>query len=119
MAEEHSEVAPTSVKEGRQEVYRDPALNPANEHHHPHHNHTAFAEKGRQDEVVYTEGTTSEKSNIPDHSPQDHSSLPEKGKEISDVEDVGEGRAQRPRQRRLIKQWRHVAHAVIWLLFTG
>lgn len=120
MADEHArEVAPPSAEEGQQEVYRDPALNPANEHHHAHHNHSALAEKGHQDEVVYTEGTTAEKSNIPDHSPQDHSAYTEKGKEISDIEDLGEGRAARLWQRRLIKQWRHVAYAVIWLLFTG
>jgi CNT family concentrative nucleoside transporter len=120
MAEEHTrEVTSPSVEEGKQEVYRDPALNPANEHHHAHHSHTAFAEKGRVDEVVYTEGTTAEKSNIPEPSPQDHSAYPEKSKELSDVEDLGEGRASRPWQRRLINQWRHVAYAVVWLLFTG
>ena len=53
---------------------RDPALDPANQHHHPHHNHTIFAEQGRKDNhVVYTMNKTFEKSVIPDQSPLDHS----------------------------------------------
>jgi CNT family concentrative nucleoside transporter len=43
----------------------DPALDVANEHHHAHKNHTAFAEKGRTDNVVYTTGTTPERSTVP------------------------------------------------------
>ncbi|KAL1964058.1 hypothetical protein VTN77DRAFT_7604 [Rasamsonia byssochlamydoides] len=101
------------------EEHRDPALDPANEHHHAHHHHTAFAEKGRDDEVVYAQGTTFDKSTIPDASPQDHPPFQGKGQENTDIEDLGEGLAKRPWQRRLLKQWRHVAHAVIWLLFTG
>ncbi|KKA23073.1 H+/nucleoside cotransporter [Rasamsonia emersonii CBS 393.64] len=87
--------------------------------HHAHHNHTAFAEKGREDEVVYTQGTTFDKSTSSDPSPQVHPPFQEKGQGNTDVEDLGEGLAKRPWQRRLIKQWRHVAHAVVWLLFTG
>jgi CNT family concentrative nucleoside transporter len=43
----------------------DPALDVANEHHHAHKNHTAFAEKGRTDNVVYTTGTTPERGTVP------------------------------------------------------
>jgi hypothetical protein len=108
-----------AIEEGNLEHHRDPALDPANEHHHAHHNHTALAEKGREDEVVYTQGTTFEKSAIPDASPQDHSSLQEKDQGNTDIEDLSEGYAKRPWQRHVLKQWRHVAYAVVWLLFTG
>lgn len=47
----------------------DPALNPAYEHTHPHLHHSAAAEKGRTDNVVYTHGTTSDPSIIPHASP--------------------------------------------------
>ncbi|KAH8701650.1 H+/nucleoside cotransporter [Talaromyces proteolyticus] len=110
---------PAATGENQHDAVRDPALNPANEHHHAHHHHTAFAEKGREDEVVYSLGTTAEKSIIPDPSPLDHSYPDNKNTDVSDLEDLGEGRAKRPWQRRMIKQWRHVLHAVIWLLFTG
>lgn len=43
----------------------DPALDISNEHHHVHKNHSAFAEKGRSDEVVYATGTTPERGVIP------------------------------------------------------
>ncbi|KAI9850547.1 MAG: hypothetical protein M1838_005469 [Thelocarpon superellum] len=52
--------------------HRDPALDPAHQHHHAHLHHDANAERGRVDEVVYTTGTTFEPSMIPDESPQDH-----------------------------------------------
>lgn len=93
---------------------RDPALDPANEHHHAHHHHTVFAEKGREDEVVYALD-----AKVADPAAVDASSQDKISKDISDVEDLGEGRAKRPWQRRVLKQWRHAAHAVIWLLFTG
>lgn len=76
-------------------------------------------EKGREGEVVDTQGTTLDKSTSSDPSPQDRPSFQEKGQGKTDIEDLGEGLAKRPWQRRLIKQWRHVAHAVVWLLFTG
>jgi CNT family concentrative nucleoside transporter len=93
---------------------RDPALDPANEHHHAHHHHTAFAEKGREDEVVYSVDVKG-----PDPNSLDDSFPDKKSKDMSDVEDLGEGHAKRPWQRRMLKQWRHAVHIVIWLLFTG
>lgn len=50
----------------------DPALDPAHEHHHAHLHHSARAEEGRHDDVVYSIGTTGEKSTIPDQDPMDH-----------------------------------------------
>jgi len=49
----------------------DPALDISHEHHHAHLHHSAFAEKGREDEVVYTAGTTFERSMIPEPEPRE------------------------------------------------
>jgi CNT family concentrative nucleoside transporter len=92
----------------------DPALQPEHQHHHAHHHHTAFAEQGREEEVVYSKDTTLEKGIVPEPTALDHAS-----KSPSD-EEIGESQpAKRPWQRRMLKHRRHVAHAVIWLLFTG
>lgn len=104
--------------------HHDPALDPAHEHHHTSHNHSAWARKGHEDDVVYTTETTFEKSTIPDPSPQDQSYLQEKGHAGTtdlDEEEVAEGDppAKRPLYRRALKHWRPVLHLVIFLLFTG
>lgn len=94
----------------------DPALQPEHQHHHAHHHHTAFAEQGREEEVVYSKDTAFEKGIVPEPTALDHAS---KSHSQSD-EEMGETEpAKRPWQRRMLKHWRHVAHAVIWLLFTG
>lgn len=93
---------------------RDPALDPAHQHHHAHLHHTDFAEKGREDEVVYSVDIKG-----PDPSSLEAGYPEKKSKDGSDVEDLGEGHAMRPWQRRVMKQWRHALHIVIWLLFTG
>ncbi|KAJ5374645.1 Na dependent nucleoside transporter [Penicillium concentricum] len=97
---------------GSQVVHHlDPALDPENQHHHSHHHHTAFAEKGREDEVVYTKDTPFEKG--PEPTPLEQSS------KHSDEESGENFPAQRTWYRRALKVRRHVIHAVIWLLFTG
>lgn len=98
--------------------HSDPALDPANEHHHAHQHHTAFAEHGREDEVVYSKDTTFDKSVIPDAAVE-HNSLNGKGDSNGDIEELGEGSAKRPWHRRMVKHWRHVFHAAVWVLFTG
>ncbi|TID26639.1 sodium/nucleoside cotransporter 1 /nucleoside cotransporter 1 [Venturia nashicola] len=55
-----------------QHVSPDLALDASHEHTHQHLHHDARAEKGRTDEVVYSTGTTAEKSIIPDQDPLDH-----------------------------------------------
>jgi concentrative nucleoside transporter, CNT family len=50
----------------------DPALDVDKEHHHEHLHHSAHAEKGRVDNIVYTSGTTAEKSTVPDADPLDN-----------------------------------------------
>lgn len=100
---------------GSQVVHHvDPVLEPENQHHHAHQHHTAFAEEGRQDEVVYSKDAEFEKGIVPEQTPLDH------GSKNSNDEEAGEHfPAQRTWYRRVGKQWRHMAHAVVWLLFTG
>lgn len=50
----------------------DPVLDVAHEHHHAHLHHSAFAEKGRHDDIAYSKGTTAEPSVIPDPDPMDN-----------------------------------------------
>ena len=95
----------------------DPALQPENQHQHTHHHHTNFAEQGREDEVVYSKDASFEKGIVPEPTPLDHSksqSQSEKDEEAGDNEP-----AKRPWHRRFMKHWRHLAHIVVWLLFTG
>lgn len=108
----------------------DPALEISNEHHHRHLHHDAFAEKGREDEVVYSKGTTFEKSIIPEESPQDHDlhrrRHPEKGGvEVEDAEKgvspirSEEADPQTHTFSRFYAKYRIFFHLFIWLLFTG
>lgn len=53
-------------------VSPDLALHASHEHTHQHVHHDARAEKGRADEVVYSTGTTAEKSIIPNQDPLDN-----------------------------------------------
>lgn len=108
----------TSKDVAREGSAIDPALRPEHQHHHTHHHHTAYAEQNREDEVVYSKGTTFEKGVIPEPSPLDHTSKSRSPSEKD--EETGENEpAQRPWHRRMLKHWRHFLHAVIWLLFTG
>ena len=118
MVDKPSEGSAPQVMETQGSHYIDPVLQPEHQHHHPHHHHTAFAEQGREDEVVYSKDATFEKGIIPEPTPLDHGSKSQSQSEKD--EETGEAQpAKRPWHRRLRKQWRHVAHAVIWLLFTG
>ncbi|KAJ5086992.1 hypothetical protein NUU61_008299 [Penicillium alfredii] len=96
-------------------AHRDPASQPEHQHQHTHHHHTHFAEKDRDEDVVYATGTAMEKGIVPQPTPLDHS------KSTSDKdEESGENYpAQRKWHRRVLKHWRHFAHAGVWLLFTG
>lgn len=71
----------------------DPALDIAHEHHHTHLHHSAAAMKGRTDEVVYSLGTTAEKSTVPDADPLDHAlhnrHHPERHGGVDKKDDIG------------------------------
>ena len=51
----------------------DPALNPANQHAHPHHNHSPRVDADGHDDAVYSTGTTVDKSVIPEQQHHHHS----------------------------------------------
>ena len=108
----------------------DPALETAHEHHHRHLHHDAFAEKGREDEVIYSKGTTFERSTIPAESPQDHElhrrHHPEKGTvDVGDAEkglSLVQSEEEDPQTHtfsRFYARYRIFFHLFIWLLFTG
>ncbi|MCJ1273042.1 hypothetical protein MMC21_000831 [Puttea exsequens] len=109
----------------------DPALDKSHEHHHQHLHHDANAEKGRQDEVVYSKGTTFEKSTVPHQDPQDHDLHRRKH-----AEDGGKSRNPDPERldlepveleddpqshnfSRFYRRYRMFFHLVIWFFFTG
>jgi CNT family concentrative nucleoside transporter len=120
----------------------DPALDKSNEHRHAHLHHDAFAEKGRQDDIMYSVGTTGEKSMIPDadpnddalhrrHHPERHAEhypveaktpLPAEfdeengGREVLQVDSTD---PQRHTVARFYRRYRPFIHLFIWLFFTG
>lgn len=119
MTEKMTEVNNVSVDTEHQgSIHRDPALQPEHQHHHAHHHHTAFAEQGHEDEVVFSKDTAFEKGIVPEPSPLDHGS--QSHSQGSKDEETGETNpAPRAWHRRALKQWRHALHAAIWILFTG
>ncbi|KAJ5482982.1 hypothetical protein N7539_006428 [Penicillium diatomitis] len=100
-------------------VHQDPALQPEHQHQHAHHHHTAFAEAGRENEVVYSKDANFEKSIVPEPSPLDHGSRSLNSSAEKDAEAGETSPAPRPFYKRVLKQWRHAMHAAIWILFTG
>ena len=112
----------------------DPALDRAHEHHHTHLHHDANAEKRREDEVVYSKGTTNEKSTIPHQDHQDHDLSRRKHTDISkgtpiasdslaDAEQGGSASEELDPQTHtasnLYRKYRLFFHLFIWLVFTG
>ncbi len=108
----------------------DPALDRSHEHHHPHVHHDAFAEKGREDEVVYSQGTTSDRSNIPDQNPMNHG-LHQRHHDAKGEVNIGDSekglspiRSQDDDQKPskfsgFYTKYRIFFHLFIWLVFTG
>ncbi|KAJ5733930.1 hypothetical protein N7493_002716 [Penicillium malachiteum] len=93
----------------------DPALQREHQHQHAHHHHTAFAQQAQEEKVVYCNELSSDKDVVPDPSPLDKGNVPSE----KDAEAAGSQPAARPWHRRITNNWRHIAHAVVWLLFTG
>lgn len=111
----------------------DPALNISQEHQHGHLHHDKHAEQGRNEEVMYSEGTTFEKSTIPPQDPQDDDLArrrrPDPAKKNVDINDTEKGSMspdrfdeEDPRTHTLssfYSRYRIFAHLFIWLFFTG
>lgn len=112
---------------------RDLALDLAHEHHHGHLHHDASAEKGREDELVYSKDTTFEKSTIPYQAPQDHdlhrrhqSNNDPGSVEIIDAEKgamssppLEEEDPQSHKVSGFYSRYRMFFHIFLWLFFTG
>ena len=111
----------------------DLALDKAHEHHHAHLHHDLNAEKGRNDEVVYSKGTTFERSTVPHQDPQDHDIHRRKQAEIAagglpafgdpEKNDLSPIRSEEDPQTHTFsnfyRRYRLFFHLFIWLLFTG
>lgn len=119
----------------------DPALDISREHHHSHLHHDSHAEAGREDDVVYTQGTTQERSIIPDQDRQDNYlhrrhqaerrvsdkkdayevSDAEKGNAVSPVQTGENSEGEDPRSHKLsgfYSRYRIFFHLAFWLLMT-
>ena len=111
----------------------DPALNVSREHHHAHLHHDTYSEQDREDEVVYSKGTTFERSTIPHQDPLDHalhrrSNAAEHDSGRVDVADAEKGTLEPVRSEEdpqthtfstFYAKHRIYFHLFIWLLFTG
>jgi CNT family concentrative nucleoside transporter len=104
----------------------DPALDPANQHHHDHLHHGANAEKGHteKDHVAYTSGTTfNDPGVIPQPSPihdieKAKLEYGEKGKHAESDTEPSEAN-DRHRFRSIYRRYRIVFHILIGAFFTG
>ena len=111
----------------------DLALHYSREHQHEHLHHNRASEAGRHDDVVYSKGTTFEKSNIPDQDPQDHN-LHHRHRSEKDLDFIAsdaekatispttttEGEDQKKHKfSRFYAKYRIFFHLFIWLVFTG
>lgn len=116
----------------------DPALDISHEHHHDHLHHDANAERGREDEVVYSKGTTFEPSTIPEQDPQDNDLHRRKYDDITkavmqakapvDVVDQEKSEfsstpsGEDPQHHRLsncYRRYRIFVHLFLWVFFTA
>ena len=110
----------------------DPALDILHEHHHGHLHHSAHAERGRDDDVIYSKGTTLEKNTIPHQDPQDHDlhrrHLVMETKMATEAVDAEKGalspvRSEEDPQTHTLStfyaKYRVLFHLFIWLFFTG
>ena len=111
----------------------DAALDRRHEHHHQHLHHDVNAERGREDEVVYSKGTTFEKGTIPHQDPQDHELNRRRHADTAasaqiDVQDAekldlapidSEEDPQTHTFSNFYRKYRIFFHLFIWLFFTG
>lgn len=121
------------------EVEQNPdlALHYSHEHQHQHLHHNRASLAGRHDEVLYSEGTTTDQHQLGPQNPQDyvrHSLRPahvdEKDFITMDAEkgaidpprietDGSEDDGKRHRLSRSYSKYKIFVHLFIWLLFTG
>lgn len=125
----------------------DPVLDKSKEHHHGHLHHDTLSERGRQDDIMYSIGTTGEKSMIPDADPNDDAlhrrihaerhaehhpvevKAPEPAMAYDEQYDEEKGSPETTQEEnadpqrhtiaRLYRRYRLFVHLFIWLFFTG
>ncbi|KAF6226450.1 hypothetical protein HO133_009316 [Letharia lupina] len=110
----------------------DPALQNSYEHHHDHVHHDAQAEKGREDVLIYSHGTTFEGRTIPHQDPQDHDLHRKRhadmAKEPAAAVDPEQGTMSPSRSEEdpqthtfsnFYKRYRIFFHLFVWIVFTG
>jgi len=111
----------------------DPALDISHEHIHGHMHHDKHAEQGREDEVVYSKGTTFERSTIPQQDPHDHdlarrrqadpsngsSGVIDAEKAAMSPERLDEADPRSHTLSSFYLKHRMFFHLFIWLFFTG
>ena len=94
----------------------DPVLDPAHQYHHGHLHHDIPVEKDSEDEVVYSNGSTINKSTIPDQTTYDHNVHKSESIHQTDIE-FGDLQSQKPPG--LYTRYRVFFHLFIWFFFTG
>lgn len=111
----------------------DPALDRTLEHHHKHLHHDPNAERAREDDVLYSKGTTTDKGTIPHQDPQDHDLSRRKhanvttngASETKDIEQLdldridSEEDPQTHTFSNFYRRYRIFFHIFIWIFFTG
>jgi concentrative nucleoside transporter, CNT family len=105
----------------------DPALVPANQHHHEHLHHSRAASPSPADDAVYTHGNTLDDVHVPMPSPLSHSGI-EKELKSHDME-KGDGisadslDSPPPTRENFFKRWyrqyKWVVHLLIGAVATG
>lgn len=94
----------------------DPVLDPAHQHHHGYLHHDIHVEKDGGGEVVYSNGSTIDKSTIPDQTTYDHAV--HKSESIHQTH-IEFGDSQSQKSPGLYTRYRVFFHLFIWFFFTG
>ena len=108
-----------------------PALQIPHEHHYDHAHHGLHAEKGQEDEVIYSYGANIEGSTFPHHEPQGHDlhrrRNADMSKEPAAAVDPEQGNLSPSRSEEdaqahfptFYKRYRIFFHLFVWIVFTG
>ena len=112
----------------------DPALDVSHEHRHSHIHHSAAALRGHEHEtVVYSTGTTADRSVVPDDKTHDYHvqqrrrdlsddedvDSAEKGAAVDSVEAIPVKEKGKGRFARFYARWKIFFHIFVFLFFTG